>query len=117
MRTTIVVEDAASALESSGSAPVLPGSAAFPGSAAVETAPPLDAGSAPVDEGTRVGRSSPDSSGASSGASQGASQVGFDGGMPPSWLVEAVAAAGGMSAPFSPEDIELAGLDAGAAPA
>lgn len=103
MRTTIVVEDSASALESSGAASV-PGR-----SAAVEPAPPLDAGSAPVDDGSRVG--------GSSGASSGTSQAGFDGGMPPSWLVEAVAAAGGMSAPFSPEDIELAGLDAGSAPA
>jgi hypothetical protein len=64
---------------------------------------PLDAGAAPT------GEDGP--SGAEVSARDGA-----NGGMPPAWLVEAIAEAGGMSAPSSPEDIELAGLDAGQAP-
>jgi hypothetical protein len=37
-----------------------------------------------------------------------------DGGMPPSWLVESIAQAGGVTVP---EDGDLTGLDGGAAPA
>jgi hypothetical protein len=97
MRTTIVVEDAGPAVGASATAQVTAERSSL-GQAA-----PVDAGGAPVGEGVQTG------AGASSGAS--------DGGMPPTWLVEAIAQAGGMTSPVSPEDIELAGLDAGSAPA
>jgi hypothetical protein len=99
MKTTIVVED--------GGVATLPfGSEA---AAAVQSDPrasqsaPLDAGAAPTG-----GVGQPGSEALSNGRS--------DGGMPPSWLVEAIAQAGGMTAPSSSEDIEPTGLDAGAAP-
>ena len=65
-------------------------------------AAPVDAGAAPAAEVGQAG--APSFTGA------------LDGGMPPPWLVEAIAQAGGMTAPASPEDIELTGLDAGSAP-
>jgi hypothetical protein len=96
MRTTIVVEDGGPAVEAAAApAPARQG--------AVDQAAPVDAGVAPVVEGVRA---------VTDGSTRAA-----DGGMPPSWLVEAIARAGGMTSPVSPEDIELAGLDAGSAPA
>ncbi|MDN5763106.1 MAG: hypothetical protein L0H41_12420 [Microlunatus sp.] len=73
---------------------------------------PVDAGAAP-------------NGGNSTGASVGHRHAGeeravaddpTDAGAPPNWLVDAVVQAGGMTAPTSPEDIELAGVDAGSAP-
>ena len=100
MKTTIVVEDGEVAtlpLGSSAAAPVQDISRA-------STSAPVNAGAAPVGEVGQAGGQA---------SSNGAS----DGGMPPPWLVEAIAQAGGMTAPASPEDIELTGLDAGSAPA
>jgi hypothetical protein len=40
----------------------------------------------------------------------------YGGGVPPAWLVDGIAAAGGMKAPASPEGIDLGADDGGAAP-
>ncbi|HEY5784197.1 MAG TPA: hypothetical protein VIT65_05430 [Microlunatus sp.] len=96
MKTRITIEDAALAV--------------VPLRSAVRTAVPdqpeiesIDAGSAP--------RAGSPTAAPSSGIDVS------DGGTPPDWLVDAIAQAGGMTAPESPEDIEIAGLDAGPAPA
>jgi hypothetical protein len=93
MKTTITIEDgAASGAEASR---VTPPSTEQHGKTA-----PIDAGAA-----------------ASSGASASAevSAGGIDGGVPPAWLIDALAAEGAMPAPSSPEGIGLVDLDAGAA--
>jgi hypothetical protein len=100
MKTTIVVEDGGVATLSFGSSAAAPVQS---DSRASESAP-VDAGAAPA-----VGLGQAGAQASPNGAS--------DGGMPPSWLVEAIAQAGGMTAPTSPEDIEVTGLDAGSAPA
>ena len=100
MKTTIVVEDGGVATLPIGSE----AAAVVPSDQRPLQSAPLDAGAAP----TR-GVGQPGSAALPDGAS--------DGGMPPSWLIEAIAQAGGMTtAPSSPEDIELTGLDAGSAP-
>lgn len=86
MRTTIVVEDAVAG----------PSTAPEPAAQA-----PVNAGAGPV--------------AGADGAPAGVSDD-LDGGTPPAWLIDEIAAAGGMTAPASPEGIELAGRDAGAAP-
>ena len=93
MKTTIVVEDE--------------GPAAAPPGARQEFAATsaTDAGPAPTGGD---GRATP------SAGARGAG--GIDGGVPPGWLIDAIAAAGGMASPASPEGIELLGWDAGAAP-
>jgi hypothetical protein len=100
MKTTIVVEDGGVATLSFGS------SAAAPvknDSRASELAP-VDAGAAPA-------------AGLGQAGAQASSNGASDGGMPPSWLVEAIDQAGGLTSPTSPGDIEVTGLDAGSAPA
>ena len=92
MKTTIVVEDE--------------GPAAAPGTRQeLAATPATDAGPAPTGGD---GRATP------SAGARGAG--GIDGGVPPGWLIDAIAAAGGMASPASPEGIELIGRDAGAAP-
>jgi hypothetical protein len=99
MKTTIVMEDSEAATLSFGSSAAAPVKSDSPAS---ESAP-VDAGAAPASGVGQVkAQASPD------GAS--------DGGMPPAWLAETIAQAGGMTAPASPQDIELTGLDAGSAP-
>jgi hypothetical protein len=100
MKTTIVVEDGGVATLSFGP------SAAAPvqnDSRALESAP-VDAGAAPA-------------AGVGQAGAQASSNGASDAGMPPSWLVEAIAQAGGMTAHTSLEDLEVSGLDAGSAPA
>jgi|SRR5215207_3832940 len=102
MKTTIIIEDEASTVAShERSRP--DAVASGPAVAALREA--IDAGAAPG-----VGGSTPSGEG------------GNDGGTPPGWLVDAIAAAGGMTAPPSPQGIHLganggSAQDAGAAPA
>jgi hypothetical protein len=60
---------------------------------------PADAGAAPGEDATTPGGG-----------------MANDGGVPPSWLLDGIAAAGGVKAPSSPEGIDLGGDDAGRAP-
>jgi hypothetical protein len=104
MKTTIIIEDAALATSSSERSER---------EMAAETPQPSTRG-ADVDAGAaRV-----------AGESATAPNGGSDGGTPPSWLIDAISAAGGLTAPPSPEGIRLGGngngataYDAGAAPA
>lgn len=86
MRTTIVVDGGAA------TSPTAPG--------ATSAAAAIDAGAGPA----------ADADGASIAPS------GLDGGRPPAWLIDQITEAGGMTAPASPEGIELAGRDGGPAP-
>ena len=92
MKTTIIIED--------GSA--TPGAAvsdvALSSSEPRGEPPSVDAGAAP----DAVGSAS-------------APAGGIDGGVPPAWLIDALAAEGAMQAPSSPEGIDVADLDAGGA--
>jgi hypothetical protein len=98
MKTTIVVEDDGSATSGAQTAAAVHGDS-------------LDARSAPVDAGAApTGSAGQPAAGVSA---NGAS----DGGMPPPWLVEAIAEAGGMTGPSSPGNTGLTAADAGAAPA
>lgn len=90
MKTTIVIEDAGALQIAGGTTDAPP------------AAPPAqadDAGAAPH----------ADSTAPSNGHA-------YDGGVPPAWLVDGIAAAGGMKAPLSPESIHLGADDGGAAP-
>jgi hypothetical protein len=100
MKTTIVVEDGGVATLSFGSSAAAP----VQGDSRASASALVNAG---VAQAAGLNQASAQSS--SNGAS--------DGGMPPSWLLEAIAQAGGLTAPASPEDIELTGVDAGSAPA
>ena len=96
MKTMITIEDAALAVIPLGSAV----RTAVPDRPEVES---VDAGSAPP-----------------AGSPVAAPSSGIDvsdGGSPPDWLVDAIAQAGGMTAPKSTDDTESSGLDAGPAPA
>jgi len=99
MKTTIVVEDGGVATLSFGSSAAAP----IENDSRAPVAEPVDAGAAPV-------------GGVGQAGAQASSNGASDGGMPPSWLVDAIAQAGGMTAPASLEDIEFTGLDAGSAP-
>jgi hypothetical protein len=98
MKTTIVVEDGGVATLSFG-----PSAAASVESDSRAESEPVAAGAAPA-------------GGVGQAGAQASSNGATDGGMPPPWLVEAIAQAGGMTAPTSPEDSQLTGLDAGSAP-
>jgi hypothetical protein len=99
MKTTIVVEDGGVATLSFGSSAAAP----IENDSRAPVSEPVDAGAAPA-------------GGVGQAGAQASSNGATDGGMPPSWLVDAIAQAGGMTAPASPEDIEFTGLDAGSAP-
>jgi hypothetical protein len=102
MKTTIIIEDAAPTVASHETA--RPDAAAG--------GPPVAAPGEAIDAGAAPG----------AGGSTPAGESGNDGGTPPGWLVDAIAAAGGVTAPPSPQGIHLgangaSAQDAGAAPA
>lgn len=98
MKTTIIVD-------SETGQPVAAG-ASKGDTAAPAGAPPYVA----VDAGPAPGVDNADT--AQVGPPDGA----VDGGAPPTWLLDAIATAGGMTAPAPPEETNSSDLDAGPAP-
>ena len=109
MKTTITIENAGLAIT-----PLDVSKAAEQSSAESSDSGPVDADSGPVDAGAAPA--------ADSSADSGSAEVlGGAAGGPPDWLLDAIAAAGGMTAPSSGTAGDLAGdlvgtVDAGPAP-
>jgi hypothetical protein len=101
MKTTIVVEDGGVATLSFGSSAAAPVESDSPAAQSES----IDAGAAPAADVDQVGQV----------RAQASPNGATDGGTPPPWLVEAIAQAGGTTAPAFPEGTELTGLDAGSA--